>query len=131
MHFSVVNPRDMRFIHYHLKSGDKTMTTELNTMSRKDLTKLRADIDKALTGMADRERKSALEAAERAAAEHGFSLAELTGIAGTKGQGRKAKGAAKYRNPSNPEQTWSGKGRRPNWINEADAAGRAISDFLI
>jgi len=107
------------------------MTTDLNAMSRKELTKLRADVDKALTSVSDRERKTALDAAERVAAEHGFSLEDLTGIAGAKGKGRKAKGAAKYRNPSNPEQTWSGKGRRPNWINEADAAGRNIGDFLI
>jgi len=107
------------------------MTNDLNAMSRKDLSKLRGDVDKALASVADRERKAALDAAERAVAEHGFTLSDLTGIAASKGKGRKAKGAAKYRNPASPDQTWSGKGRRPNWINAADAAGRDISDFLI
>jgi len=107
------------------------MTIDLNTMSRKDLQKLRSDVDKALATVADRERKAAIEAAERALAEHGFTLADLTGMPADKGKGRKSKGPAKYRNPTNPDQTWSGKGRRPNWINEAEAAGRELSDFLI
>lgn len=107
------------------------MTIDLNTMSRKDLQKMRADVDKALGSVADRERRAAIDAAERAVAEHGFTLADLTGIAGGKGKARKSKGAAKYRNTTNPDQTWSGKGRRPNWINEAEAAGRDLADFLI
>lgn len=107
------------------------MTIDLNAMSRKDLQKLRADVDRALASVADRERKAALEAAERAAAEHGFTLSDLTGVATTKPKGRKSIGPARYRNPAKPEQTWSGKGRRPNWINEAEAAGRDIADFLI
>jgi DNA-binding protein H-NS len=106
--------------------------TDLNSMSRKDLMKLRADVDKALAGVAERERRAALDAAERAVAEHGFSLSELTGMSPPRGKGgRKSKGPAKYRNPADPEQTWSGKGRRPAWINEAEAAGRDIADFLI
>ncbi|WP_425415751.1 H-NS family nucleoid-associated regulatory protein [Paracoccus chinensis] len=29
----------------------------------------------------------------------------------------------------NPEQTWSGRGRRPQWINEALEAGRTLDDL--
>lgn len=107
------------------------MTIDINAMSRKDLIKLRADVDKALTGVADREKRAALEAAERVVAEHGFTLADLTGIAMGKGKGRKSKSPAKYRNPADATMTWSGRGRRPNWIHEAEAAGRDIAYFLI
>ncbi len=106
------------------------MSVDLLSMSRKELETLRKDVDKALSTVAERERKAALEAAERVAAEHGFSLAQLTGAAGTAKRG-KAKSPAKYRNPANPDQTWSGRGRKPGWITEAEAAGRPISDFLI
>jgi DNA-binding protein H-NS len=103
---------------------------DLNSMSRAELVKLRADVEKAISSLADRERKKAREAAERAAAEHGFSLAELTG--GTVSAKRsKGKTPAKYRNPANPSQTWSGRGRRPAWINSAAAAGRDLADFEI
>src|SRR5574337_331285 len=30
----------------------------------------------------------------------------------------------KYRNPANPAQTWSGRGKRPHWFNDALKAGK-------
>ncbi|MGR3464150.1 H-NS histone family protein [Limimaricola sp.] len=106
------------------------MTQNLHEMSRKELEKLRKDIDDALSTVSQRERKAALDAAERAAAEHGYSLAELAD-ASAKGKKTKAKNPPKYRNPEDPTQTWSGRGRKPGWINEAEAAGRPLSDFEI
>lgn len=29
------------------------------------------------------------------------------------------KGKPKYRNPNNPEQTWTGRGKKPNWLKDA------------
>ena len=107
------------------------MTTDLHAMSRKDLVKLRADVDKAIATVADREKRTALEAAERVAAEHGYSLSELTSAAGSKASRIKAKSPAKYRNPANGDETWSGRGRKPRWILAAEAAGKSISDYLI
>ncbi len=108
------------------------MTIDLDSMSRKELVKLRADVDKAIATVADRERRAALEAAERVAAEHGFSLSELTGAAAAKAaRGGKPKSPAKYRNPANGDETWSGRGRKPRWILEVEAAGRPLSDFAI
>ncbi|PHP28589.1 H-NS histone family protein [Limimaricola cinnabarinus] len=106
------------------------MDHNLNEMSRQDLEKLRKEIDEALSTVSQRERKAALEAAERAAAEHGFSLADLADSA-SKGKKSKTKNPPKYRNPEDPTQTWSGRGRKPRWINEAEAAGRPLSDFEI
>ena len=113
--------------------------TDYDTMSRKELMALRANIDKAIASVGDRERRDALKAAEAAARERGFTLDELVGLmGGAKGRGRRAAGAssapanaARYRNPDNPEQTWSGRGRRPRWIHEAEAAGRSLSDMEI
>jgi len=107
------------------------MSNDLNNMSRRDLEKLRNDVDKALSTVADRERKAALDAAERAAAEHGFKLSELTGSSMGRGSKVKSKSPAKYRNSANADETWSGRGRKPGWIREAEAAGRNIADFLI
>ena len=49
------------------------------------------------------------------------------------GGSRKAKRpvAAKYRNPADPAQTWSGRGKRPRWFNAALAAGKKEKDLLI
>ena len=39
--------------------------------------------------------------------------------------------APKYRNPADPEQTWSGRGKRPRWFNEALKAGKKEKDLAI
>jgi DNA-binding protein H-NS len=36
---------------------------------------------------------------------------------------------AKYQNPDNPSQTWSGRGRQPRWVIALLARGRDINDF--
>ena len=112
---------------------------DYENMSRKELMQLRANIDKAIASVGDRDRRNALRAAEEAAREHGFSLNELTPLVGEgRGRGRRAGGAAagpanapRYRNPENSEQTWSGRGRRPRWVHEAEAAGRSLPDMEI
>ncbi len=43
----------------------------------------------------------------------------------------RTKSQARYRHPEIPTLTWSGKGRKPNWLLEQQAAGRALSEFLI
>lgn len=96
-------------------------------MSRSELVKLGKDVQKALSTLEKRERKAALDAAEKAAAEHGFSLSELAGLK----KGKATKNPPKYRNPEDPEQTWSGRGRKPAWINAAEAAGTDIATFGI
>ncbi len=105
------------------------MGIDLSKMTRKELTELRGNIDDALKEAEVRERREALEAAEKAAAEYGFSLAELSGDARRSAKGAKAK--AKYRNPSNSDQTWSGRGRKPQWVHDALKAGADISDLEI
>lgn len=37
----------------------------------------------------------------------------------------------KYRNPKNPAETWSGRGRLPRWLRPQLRRGRKLDDFLI
>jgi DNA-binding protein H-NS len=37
----------------------------------------------------------------------------------------------KYRNPKNPAETWSGRGRQPRWLRPQLRSGRDLDDFLI
>ena len=100
------------------------MTFDLTSMSRNELVELKNAADKALVDLAEQEKKAALEAAEKAAAAYGFSLAEITGAKGRNGKGQKTISAPKYKNPQNPDQTWTGKGRQPEWFKLAIAAGQ-------
>ena len=101
------------------------MNKDLSSMTRAELEKLKVDVEKALVSAAERDRKAALDAAEKAAAEHGFSLAEITGGAtGRKAKaGPKSSAPAKYQNPADTSQTWTGKGRQPAWFKDALANG--------
>ncbi len=105
------------------------MNIDLDQMSRKDLEKLRADVDRALQRVGARELQAAREAVERAAREFGFSLAEV--MDGSAKGKTKAKADAKYRNPADESQTWSGRGRKPQWIKDAESAGTDIASFAI
>jgi DNA-binding protein H-NS len=59
-------------------------------------------------------------------------LDELLKITGTKNSGgKKRRMAAKYRNPKNKQEVWSGRGRMPLWLGAAIKAGKAREDFLI
>ena len=37
----------------------------------------------------------------------------------------------KYRNPDQPSEHWSGRGKRPRWLTNALTAGRTIDEFII
>lgn len=37
----------------------------------------------------------------------------------------------KYRDPTKPENTWAGRGKKPTWLNEKLEAGAKLEDFLI
>ena len=97
------------------------MAKNLEKMSHQELEKLRTDVDAALVAAKKRDKKEARKAAEEAAAKFGFTLAELVSAAPAKSAGKG--GVAKYANPENPAQTWTGKGRQPQWYKDAVAAG--------
>ncbi|MBT8156068.1 H-NS histone family protein [Epibacterium ulvae] len=105
------------------------MTIDLSTMSRLELIELRSNLDTAIQRAEERERTEALRAAEEAAAKFGFSLEEIAATA--RNTGKKGKAAPKYRNPQNPDETWSGRGRKPHWVHAALTAGADISELEI
>ncbi|NIZ12876.1 H-NS family nucleoid-associated regulatory protein [Phaeobacter sp. HF9A] len=106
------------------------MSIDLTEMSRKELLQLQKDVEKALKDAEQRERNAALKAVEQAAAEFGFSLDEVL-TSPAKGGARKSKAVAKYRNPENPDETWTGRGRKPHWVHAALSRGVDISDLEI
>ncbi len=103
------------------------MAPDLESMSREELTDLRRNVEKALATVDERRKAEARAAAERAAREHGYSLDEV--IVEQRKSGKK--NPPKFRNPHDPRQTWSGRGRQPAWIKEALESGKALDEFAI
>ncbi|SMP29239.1 H-NS histone family protein [Shimia sagamensis] len=94
----------------------------LEDMSRETLIDLRAQIDIQLEKREAQRKTDALKAIEEAAEKYGFSLEELASVTGKK-RGSLMKGVPKYAHPDDKTKTWTGKGRKPKWFDEALAAG--------
>lgn len=102
----------------------------LENMSRDELIDLRAQVDIQLEKKEAQRKSDALKAAEKAAEEYGFSLEELAGVTARK-RGSLMKGVPKYAHPDDKTKTWTGKGRKPKWFDEALAAGIAPDQMEI
>lgn len=104
------------------------MDLDLNKMSLKELKDLHSQVAKAISGYEDRRKREALAELEEKAKTMGFSLAELTGV--TAGR-KRSPSVAKYANPADQTDTWSGRGRKPRWFSEALAKGKKPEDLAI
>lgn len=105
---------------------------DLKNMTRKELEKLSRDIEKALNRLKKQDLKKAKDAAAKAAAAHGFTLNELVGSAPKAKAARpKTTSKMKYANPADASQTWTGKGRQPNWYKDAVASGKSPESMEI
>lgn len=105
------------------------MTIDLNSLSLKELKDLQSQVAKAIAGYEDRKKREALAELEEKARAMGFSLAELTGVAPA--TRKRSPSTAKYANPANKADTWSGRGRKPRWFIEALAAGKKPEDLSV
>lgn len=100
---------------------------DLGKMSMDELKALRKEVDKAISGFKNRKRAEALKEVQAVAKKHGLSVDELVG----KGKRSKARAPAKYRNPDDTSQTWSGRGRQPAWYKAALKAGKSLKSLEI
>jgi DNA-binding protein H-NS len=97
-------------------------------MTYADLIRMEADIGRLKTEKQAAERNAVRQKLTDIAREGGFDINELFG------QAKKGKGsvAIKYRDPKNPQNTWTGRGRMPRWMVAATKGNKAKKeDFLI
>jgi len=98
----------------------------LEKMSYAELSQLRSQVDRLIVEKQTSERSALRQKMADLAREHGLSLDEVLG------KGRKGKVAPKYRDPKNPQNTWTGRGRMPRWMVGAVKGNKAKrEDFLI
>jgi DNA-binding protein H-NS len=93
-------------------------------MSVDKLSKLRDQIDAALTSRVADERR-ALHA------ELGKLSRFADGRMRFKGVGGRGAVPPKYRNPDNPTETWAGRGLKPRWFAAALKSGKKLDQFVI
>ena len=89
--------------------------TQLDKMSVRDLRELKARIDSAIVARQSKDRVELRQKMAELAEEAGLSLDDVLG-SGRKGGRGKGSVAVKYRHPDNSTLTWTGRGRRPKWL---------------
>ena len=102
-------------------------TGSLDSMSYAELAQMEARIARMKVEKQNAERAELRERVIAMVKEYGFEISDLFG------KGRKGKGtvAVKYRDPQNPENTWTGRGRMPRWMAAATKGGKKKKeDFL-
>jgi DNA-binding protein H-NS len=100
----------------------------LVNMSFAELTALKSTVERLMAERQASEKAELKQKLAEMAKARGFDLDELLG------RGRKSKGmvAIKYRDPNNPSNTWTGRGRMPRWMVAATKGNKAKKeDFLI
>jgi DNA-binding protein H-NS len=95
----------------------------------KELLDLEVRVRKAIVQARERERSEVRQEMMALAAKHGLSITEVFGL--PRAGAKSGKVAVKYRNPGNPDETWTGRGRQPKWLVAALKKGAKIEDFSI
>lgn len=108
----------------------KMANVNLAKMSLKELIALQSDVEHAILAARQRERQEVLAKMEELAQDAGFSINELVGGKG-RGKGKASISAAKYVNPDNRTETWTGRGRKPNWLVAKLNKGANLEDFAL
>ena len=105
---------------------------DLGKLSEKELMALKRGVEKELKTSRTRAIAAAMQelqdAARKIARKHGLTAGE---VLGRKKSSRKAPVSAKYRNPNDPGQTWSGRGRQPAWFKEAMDEGKSAESLEV
>ena len=99
----------------------------LDTYSYVELINLQKRVEEAIAEKRAENAQTTKEQLRVMAEKAGFDIKELFGKRGSP----RGTGAAKYRNPKDSSQTWTGRGRKPNWLVDAVKKGAKIDTFAI
>ncbi len=98
---------------------------ELVALPYTELVALRADLENALLTVKTRTTENLREEYRRAAEASGLTLENVLRKPGKP----KAAAPIAYRDPNNSRNAWSGRGRKPKWVEEYLAQGLTLSDL--
>jgi DNA-binding protein H-NS len=107
------------------------MDINFEHLSLRELRDLQSKVNKAIDTYEIRMKKQALEELEERARSFGFTLAELVESQTAKRARKRSEAAAKYANPADHTQTWTGRGRKPGWFIQALEEGRSPEYLLV
>jgi len=103
---------------------------DLSKLSSPELRKLQDEIKHELKQREGMDKQKAREQIMAIAQKTGLPLKELLiGFPGTRNRGGKVE--ARYRNPANASEQWTGRGRQPKWVRDWVDGGKSIDALRI
>lgn len=105
-----------------------SIETVIENLSFEELLQAKSMIESRLNALRHTEIKKAREELRAKAAQLGIEPEALLTDLIAKSS---SKVAAKYRDHHNPKNTWTGRGKQPNWLKEKISEGASLDDFLI
>lgn len=119
----------------------KTAAINLETLSVPQLAKLQAAIPQVIKRKSDERQEAFRAKLAKMAKDEGYDVVKLFGVAATApmkngahtpAKATKAKKIkVKYRNPANPNETWSGRGRPARWLAAYEKQGQKREQFAV
>lgn len=103
------------------------MAIDLKSMNHSQLAELIKRAEQRKSEVAKERVVKVREKIQALIKSEGVTLEEVFGGAGK----ARRPAVAKYRNPADRNQTWSGRGKRPRWFNAALKSGKKEQDLLI
>ncbi|MDD2664560.1 MAG: H-NS histone family protein [Dechloromonas sp.] len=103
---------------------------DLSTLSLAELRDLQQQIPAELKRRETQEKANALNELRAFAKSRGFSIEELLDAKAPKAAGG-GKVKVKYRHPQNAELEWTGRGRKPKWVEAWQAEGGSLDNLLV
>ncbi len=107
------------------------MAVDLKSLNHNQLNDL---INKAQARQSELRKEKVVKLREKIHAlikAEGYTFEDIFGHGRAKSRRAGTTVAPKYRNPANPSETWSGRGKRPRWFNDALKAGKKEKDLVI
>lgn len=98
-----------------------------------DLIAQRESLEKQIADAQKAEKAGAIAQVKTLMAEHGLTMADISGVRSKSGKVRSTSGTkvpAKYRNKATGD-AWSGRGLQPKWLKAALASGKKLQDFAV
>lgn len=106
---------------------------DLSNMSLGDLRNLQEQIKQETKKREQQEVQKAREQILAIAQSVGMPLKDLISAAGRGKSANAGTGsvAARYRNPADASQQWTGRGRQPKWVKEWVEGGKSLDDLRV
>jgi DNA-binding protein H-NS len=114
---------------YDMKTGKKL---DLDTISTDEMWQLHIELGRLLSVRLTSEKRELEKRLAQLRRENELPPADVASIRQDQRERRKyPRVLPKYQNPSEPSETWSGRGKRPRWLTAALKTGHTIEDFII